>query len=161
MSADTNTTKPASAPRRDAKAMRLMYQDLADFRLHLRRFLAFSEASARTAGVTSQHYQAMLVIAGRGPDGLAVKDLAAELMLAPNGAVQLVDRMVRQDLLRREPSPTDGRSVLLALTAKGTRTFRRLAANHVAELMTHRAHLAASLDHLEQLQGTTEDAPDH
>jgi DNA-binding MarR family transcriptional regulator len=128
-----------------------MYRDLADFRLHLRRFLAFSESTARSAGVTSQQYQAMLVIAARSDGGLPVKELAAELLLAPNGAVQLVDRMVRQDLVRREPSPTDGRSVLLMLTPRGTRTFRRLAANHMAELMTHGAHLAASVEHLEQL----------
>lgn len=64
---------------------------------------------------------------------------------------QLVDRMVGQDLIRRVPSPTDGRSVLLLLTAKGTRTFRRLAANHIAELLSHRDHLASSLNHLEIL----------
>lgn len=131
---------------------RTAYRDLADFRLHLRRFLAFSEGSARSEGVTSQQYQAMLVIAARSEGGLPVKDLAAEMLLARNGAVQLIDRMVGQDLVRREPSPTDGRSVLLSLTPKGMKTFRRLAANHMAELMGHRDHLASSLSHLEILQ---------
>jgi DNA-binding MarR family transcriptional regulator len=137
---DTDTPVPPTA-----------YQELADFRLHLRRFLAFSEASARSEGVTSQQYQAMLVIAARSDGGLPIKDLAAEMLLARNGAVQLADRMVRQNLVRRQPSPTDGRSVLLSLTAKGTRTFRRLAAKHMTELLSHRDHLASSLNHLEIL----------
>jgi DNA-binding MarR family transcriptional regulator len=94
----------------------------------------------------------MLVMAARNERGIPLKDLAAEMMLAPNGAVQLVDRMVKQDLVRREPSPTDRRSVLLVLTPQGRRTLRRLATNHVAELLTQRAHLIASLDHLEQLR---------
>lgn len=136
-----------------------VYRDLADFRLHLRRFLAFSETSARSAGVTSQQYQAMLVIAARSDSGLPIKDLAAEMLLARNGAVQLVDRMVRQDLIRRQPSPTDGRSVLLLLTPKGTRTFRRLAATHLSELLAHREHLASSLDHLELLEQPDAGAP--
>ena len=148
------TPKRSTSAPRDRKAARAMYQDLADFRLHLRRFLAFSENTARSAGVTSQQYQAMLVIAARSNGGLPIKELAAELMLAPNGAVQLVDRMVRQELVRREPSPTDRRSVLLVLTPKGARIFRRLVANHMAELMTHGAHLTASVEHLKQLQAT-------
>ena len=40
------------------------YAQLAAFRRALREFLHFSEAAAAEAGVTAQHYQAMLIIRG-------------------------------------------------------------------------------------------------
>lgn len=127
------------------------YRSLADFRLALRRFLAFSEATATAEGVTAQQYQALLAIQARRPGGLAVKDLAAELLLAPNAAVQLVDRMEREGLVRRTPSPDDRRSVLVALCPVGRRLLGRLAKNHLAELLAHQELLIESLERLRRL----------
>ena len=49
------------------------YAQLAAFRHALRGFLRFSEAAAAEAGLTAQHYQAMLVLRG-WPEDQRVSD---------------------------------------------------------------------------------------
>jgi DNA-binding MarR family transcriptional regulator len=128
-----------------------LYKGLAGFRCALRRFLAFSEAAARAAGVTSQQYQALLVIK-IGPGGaVMIKDLADEMLLQHHGAVQLIDRLVRAGLAERRHSPTDGRSVLVAMTAKGESLLEHLAATHIQELLKQEPLLAESLRQLRRM----------
>src|SRR3990167_8359646 len=88
---------------------------LAGFRFALRQFLSFSEAALSSAGVTSHQYQAMLAIRVSEAERMSIKELAAELLLRPNGAVQLVDRLVTLDMVGRSSSETDRRSVLVSL----------------------------------------------
>src|ERR1051326_3292139 len=53
------------------------YARLAAFRHALRRFLRFSEAAAARVGLTTQHYQAMLVLRGCPDDKrVTINDLA-------------------------------------------------------------------------------------
>src|SRR5438105_4347390 len=70
------------------------YAQLASFRYALRSFLRFSEAAAEQEGLTSQHYQAMLILRG-WPDGrpVSINDLARQLLIRHNSAVGLVDRL--------------------------------------------------------------------
>lgn len=125
-----------------------LYEGLAGFRLALRKFLAFSEAALRSASVTSQQYQAMLAIAASPGETLTMKALASELMLKPNGAVQLVDRLEALGLVVRSASDADRRSVLLSLTTAGALKLRQLARQHRAELLEHRELLVESLERL-------------
>src|SRR5215472_7873853 len=87
------------------------YQALAGFRYAIRAFLAFSESAARKSGVTPQQYQALLAIKAHPDETILVRELADELMLKHNNAVQLVDRLVKAKLVRRSPSKQDGRAV--------------------------------------------------
>lgn len=123
------------------------YLGLADFRHALRRFLAASERISRAGGVTAQQYQALLAI-GCGPESLAMKDLAEQLLLKSHAAVQMVNRLAAQGLVERRPSPLDGRSVLLQLTAKGGGLLDRLAGEHLAEMLKQEPQLARSLKRL-------------
>ena len=111
------------------------YAELAGFRHALRGFLRFSEAAAGEAGLTGQHYQAMLVLRAC-PDErrVTIADLAQQLFIKHNSAVELVDRLVEQDLLKREASPRDRRKVELSLTTRGRNVLARLAAVHRGEL---------------------------
>ncbi len=111
------------------------YAQLAAFRHALRGFLHFSEAAAADAGLTTQHYQAMLVLRGC-PDEhrVTIGDLARQLLIRHNSAVGLVDRLVSERLVVREPSITDRRKVELRLTARGRQVLAKLAAMHRAEL---------------------------
>ena len=111
------------------------YAQLAGFRLALRGFLRFSEAAAAEAGLTSQHYQAMLVLRGC-PDEhrITIGDLARQLLIKHNSAVGLVDRLVREKLVVREPSSDDRRKVELRLTGRGRQVLAELAAMHRGEL---------------------------
>jgi DNA-binding MarR family transcriptional regulator len=111
------------------------YAQLAAFRHALRRFLRFSELAAAEAGITGQHYQAMLAVRGWPDDQrVTINDLAQQLLIRHNSAVELVDRLVEEDLLTREVSPSDRRKVELHLTARGRQIMAKLAAVHRREL---------------------------
>ena len=111
------------------------YAQLASFRHALREFLRFSEAAAAAEGLTSQHYQAMLILRG-WPEGqpVSINELAQELLIKHNSAVGLVDRLVDEGLVVRERSTVDRRKVELHLSARGRQVLGRLAAMHRGEL---------------------------
>jgi DNA-binding MarR family transcriptional regulator len=111
------------------------YARLAAFRQALREFLRFSDEAAAALGLTTQHYQVMLVLRAC-PEGEAVtiNDLAQELLIRHNSAVGLVDRLVEEALVVRTASKSDRRKVELRLSARGRRVLARLAAAHRAEL---------------------------
>jgi DNA-binding MarR family transcriptional regulator len=111
------------------------YAQLAAFRHALRKFLRFSEDAAAEAGITGQHYQAMLVVRSCPDDArVTINDLAQQLLIKHNSAVELVDRLVEQDLLKREASPRDRRKVELSLTVRGRNVLAKLASVHRTEL---------------------------
>ena len=125
------------------------YQGLAGFRMALRQFLAASEVISRTEGVTAQQYQALLAI-GCGPAPMTMKDLAESLLLQPHAAVQMVNRLAKAGVVERSPSPTDGRSVLLTLTAAGETLLESLAEQHLREMIKQEPHLSKSLRRIRQ-----------
>ncbi len=108
---------------------------LASFRYALRRFLRFSESAARGAGLTGQHYQALLALRG-SPEGerMAINDLARHLLIKHNSAVGLVDRLAARGLVVRERIGGDRRKVQLRLTRAGEGILERLASVHRREL---------------------------
>ena len=130
-----------------------VYEGLAAFRLALRRFLSFSEAATAAAGVTSQQYQALLVIKTHAAGPIMVRDFAEHMLLQPHGAVQMIDRLASAGLVERAHSPTDGRSVLVSLTANGQAVLADLAGQHVGALLAQEPLLAESLERLRQIGG--------
>lgn len=111
------------------------YARLAAWRHALREFLRFSERAAERLGLTGQHYQAMLVLRAC-PEGerITIADLAKELIIKHNSAVGLVDRLVEQQLVVRQPSKADRRKVELVLSARGRQVLAKLAGLHRDEL---------------------------
>ena len=111
------------------------YRRLAAFRHALRRFLAFSEAAARSAGITPQQHQGLLAVKGaEGPQAATVGYLAEQLLLQPHSAAELAERMVKSGLLERHSSAADRRRVVLMLTPAAERVLRDLSADHIREL---------------------------
>jgi DNA-binding MarR family transcriptional regulator len=111
------------------------YRRLAAFRHSLRRFLAFSEAAAREAGITPQQHQSLLAIKGApSPEDVTVGYLAGQLLLQPNSAAELADRMVNCGLLVREEAPDDRRRVVLSLSPSAEKALQALSAAHIREL---------------------------
>jgi len=150
------TTMPASnvLPRKRARADGSLsdadYELLAAFRFALRRYARFSEDEARAAGLTAQHYQALLAVRAQPAGETTIGTLAQQLLLKHHSAVGLVDRLAAQGLLARAAAPDSRRKVAVVLTAKGTRVLESLA--HV-----HRDELERSARELtELLQGITE-----
>jgi DNA-binding MarR family transcriptional regulator len=134
-------------------------RSLASFRSAIRHFNAFSDTATKSAGTTPQHYQAMLAIKASPGEVMSIKELAEELLLAHNGAAQLVNRMAAQDLVRRDGVPEDRRRVQVRLTAKGEAMLAQLAAKHIAELLRSRQLLVESLRRLEAIDGASPATP--
>ena len=111
------------------------YARLAAFRQGLREFLRFSEEAAEREGLSTQHYQAMLILRAC-PEGarVTINDLARQLLIKHNSAVGLVDRLVKEGLARRSASSADRRKVELELSSRGRQVLAKLAATHRAEL---------------------------
>src|SRR2546423_13286134 len=100
------------------------YEMLAAFRYALRQFHHFSEESAHAAGITPQHHQALLAIKGfPGRDCVTVGELAERLQLRHHSAVGLVDRLVADRLVERNPSAEDRRQVFVQLTRRGEKVL--------------------------------------
>ncbi len=145
-------TSKTSLGRRKRRLAKSAYIDLAAFRFALRQFLQFSDVAAGSVGITTQQYQALLAIKATAEEELSVKELSQSMLLAQNGAVQLVDRLEAQGLVARRNSPTDRRSVLIALTAAGAEMLQTLAVQHIAELIRFEPLLAESLKRLRGIE---------
>lgn len=128
-----------------------LYDGLAGFRLAMRRFLALSGEALAEADVTSQQYQAMLVIKTTTGGHVRMRELSEQMLMQPHGAVQLVDRLSLAGLAERKPSESDRRSVLIGLTPKGERVLEALARIHVEGLLANQALLVDSLSKLRAL----------
>nr|NLR89194.1 MarR family transcriptional regulator [Rhizobium sp. P28RR-XV] len=128
-----------------------VYQGLAGVRLAMRRFLSFSEAALSEVGVTSQQYQALLVIKVAPTGRVMMRELAEQMLLQHNGAVQLVNRLEAAGLAIRIPSAEDKRSVLIGLTEIGEELLERLAAIHLKGMFENEELLVESLRRLRRL----------
>jgi DNA-binding MarR family transcriptional regulator len=108
---------------------------LAEFRFQLRRFLHFSQDAAEQAGLRTQQYQLLQCVGGM-PEGVAptIANVAARMLLKHNSAVELVDRAIEQDLLRRVTDPVDHRCILLRVSPQGEQLLASLAEFHTREL---------------------------
>jgi len=123
------------------------YQALAAFRYALRQFLQFSEEQARRGGVSPQQYLAMIAVRGHpGGDRVTVSDLAERLRIRHHSAVGLIDRMVAQGLMVRQPGQGDRRQVFVTLTDRGAELLEPLAAAHRDQLQRIGGDLRQILD---------------
>ena len=77
-----------------------------------------------------------------------IKELAGYLQLDKSSVTGLVDRAEERGLVRRSPSPHDGRSVQVRLTAAGRALVERASAAFVGEL----ADLVADLSPVQRSQ---------
>jgi DNA-binding MarR family transcriptional regulator len=122
------------------------YQALAEFRYQIRRFLRFSEAAVKKAGVERVQYQLMLAIKGM-PNGVRprIRELASRMEIRHHSAVELVNRLEARGFVHRTRANDDRREVLLALTPKGQKVLAELALHHHQELRSSGPELAAAL----------------
>lgn len=112
----------------------------------------------------------VLLRVGRSPGQKARMTHLAEMVLFSSGGfTKLADRMEAAGLLRREPDPTDRRSILAVLTPKGREILDRALAVHVPSLQRHlidhlaadqRAELDAILRHLRAGLSPARDHPE-
>ncbi len=98
-------------------------------------------AAAEAAACEPGPAAAALVLAGHVPN-LSIAALAPAVGLSHPGAVRLVDRLVADGLMQRQPSPQDRRAVQLQLTPAGRDRAMAVQAARTAPLR----QLVAMLD---------------
>lgn len=154
MSTTTTTQHPRrSGPRPDRTAL---VDRILDLGPALARCLsARLPAALRTElGSVTVHQLEALTHLARGPRTMT--ELARELAVSESAATALADRLVRQDLARRQADTADRRVVLLALSERASRALglfqeakRAATAEQLAVLSD--AQLASLADVLETL----------
>ncbi len=103
---------------------------------HLREFLRVEHAT------TLPRFDVMAALhANGGP--MSMSELSRRLLVSNGNATAVVDRLERDGLARRTPSPDDRRTVHVALTEVGHRRFEELAADHAREVNKLLAGLTA------------------
>ena len=130
------------------------YADLLAFRTAMRRFNRWSEAQARSVGLTHAQHQLLLAVKGhddteRGP---TIGDVGEYLLLRHHSAVELVNRAEAGGFVERMRDPHDGRVVRLRLTGRGEEAIEQLTQLHLDEIR----HLAPTLEHLGGELGTVD-----
>ena len=122
------------------------YKALAEFRYQIRRFLRFSEQTARAGGLEPQQYQLMLALKGIPGDVRGrIGEIAERLQIQHHSTVELVDRLARRGLIKRRRSDSDRREVLLEFTPRGDKLLQEMALRHRAELREMAPDLVAAL----------------
>lgn len=113
------------------------YRALAEFRYLIRSFLSFSERAARSFGTEPQQHQLLLACKGL-PIGKrpTIGTLAQRLCVEHHTAVALVDKLAAAGLVKRTPSPTDRREVLVEITDSGEKLLTGLSELHHEQLQS-------------------------
>ena len=113
------------------------YRALAEFRFQIRAFLRFSERAARSHGLEPQQHQLLLACKGLPlSDRPTIGTLVRRLCVEHHTAVALVDKLVAAGFVRRTPSPSDRREVLVEITRGGESLLAELSAIHRDQLAT-------------------------
>ena len=122
------------------------YKLMAEFRYQIRRFLRFSEETARAGGLEPQQYQLMLSLKGMPADVRPrIGEVAQRLQIQHHSTVELVDRLARRGLIKRRRSDSDRREVFLELSARGDKLLQQLALRHWEEYRELAPDLVVSL----------------
>jgi DNA-binding MarR family transcriptional regulator len=111
------------------------YQETAELRSALRKFLRRSEVIARRHQLTPRQYLLLLMIGAKedSPEPTTISDLVDRLALTQSTITELVQRAEEAGLVARRPSPTDGRVSYLLLTSVGAKRLRAAWEEHGPE----------------------------
>ena len=129
------------------------YRALAEFRYEITRYLAFSEQAAEAAGLRSRQYQFLLALKGL-PEGMeaTITNLADRLGIRHHSAVELVDRLEKRNLVKRERSNVHRSFVYVRITKIGEMMLRKLVAARKTDLQVAGPILVKALTTLTKQQ---------
>lgn len=66
----------------------------------------------------------------RAPGGMKMSELSRHMMVTNGNITGITDQLEREGMVERVKVATDRRSSLIRLTAKGKRTFKKMATSH-------------------------------
>lgn len=107
---------------------------------------------ARAVGISPE--QVSLLVAIKYAPGVGARELAARERISPPAMTKHIDRLERDGLVTRTPSPGDKRRIGLTLTDEGQRALRRVRSRRTAWLASRLRELSA--DELAAVQAAIE-----
>ena len=100
-------------------------------RAHARLVRALDEELREAHGMPLGTFDVLIQLS-RAPDSrLRMRDLADAIVLSRSGLTRLVDRLVRDGLVRREKCGDDARGAWAVLTPKGRRALEEATPTHL------------------------------
>jgi DNA-binding MarR family transcriptional regulator len=75
----------------------------------------------------------------------SIREIAERMQLRHHTVVELVDRLEKRELMRRQRAKADRRQVILHLTPRGERILTKLAKQRISELRTSAPALVRAL----------------
>ncbi len=145
--ASTRSSGPAPNPVEVASRLRVI----------LARLVRLTRQDSASSGMTSAQLSALASIDARGM--LRLGELAAIEGVVPSTMTRLVASLELHGLVKRAPSPDDGRSSVVGATEAGMALLVRLRCDYVSELAERLAaldrrtleHIVAALPGLEAI----------
>jgi DNA-binding MarR family transcriptional regulator len=83
-------------------------------------------------GLTFARYEALVLLAFSREGRLPMSKIGQRLMVHPTSATNIVQRLVRQGLVERDPNPADGRGRLATITPAGRSVMEAATSDLVA-----------------------------
>ncbi|MFL6100149.1 MAG: MarR family winged helix-turn-helix transcriptional regulator [Actinomycetales bacterium] len=124
-----------SVARGSARSGRLTHAQIASWRSFLRAHAAVTRKLE--ADLLAEHkmplawYDVMVQLVEAPDHRLRMTDLAGAVLISRSGLTRLVDRLVAEGLVRREPAPHDARGTFAVLTDTGYERLRAATPTHL------------------------------
>lgn len=80
----------------------------------------------RTEGISTSQYNILRILRGTRPKAVKISQIAERMVNRDPDVTRLVDRLIKQGLVRRERDDQDRRVVLVEITAAGLALLARL-----------------------------------
>jgi DNA-binding MarR family transcriptional regulator len=94
--------------------------------------LADFDAAVGRHGLTFARYEALVLLAFSRQGRLPMSKIGQRLMVHPTSVTNIVQRLVRQGLVERDPNPADGRGKLATITPAGREVMESATRDLVA-----------------------------
>ncbi|OBZ17570.1 MarR family winged helix-turn-helix transcriptional regulator [Bacillus sp. FJAT-26390] len=133
-----------------------MYQGNEQSELDLRLFRIWAKASKAvfenvqrdiaSHGISPDHFMILELLYNKGPHPI---QRISEIFSIPSGSITyVVDKLEKNDFVKRQPSPTDRRTSNVNLTDKGEALFNEIFPKHVEVISQNLSYI----DNDEKLQ---------
>jgi len=131
----------------------------AFLRAHAQLIRTLEAELAQAADLPIASYDVLVQLAEAPEHRLRMTDLADRVLLSRSGLTRMIDRLEREELVRREPVPDDARGMYAVLTRAGVDRLRSASHVHLPGIGAHfvQRFNRRELDRLGQLLGRLAD----
>jgi len=105
--------------------------------------------------LSMREYDVLFTLALAPEETLRLRELNENILMAQSSLSRMVERLENRGLVRRHPSPDDGRGVLVSLTEEGSDTQKELGRRHIRSI-AHYVGPALDAEDLAQLRQLAE-----